>query len=89
MRWPGSVVITLALAATVASTGPDLAAGSSDAESREARRRWALARMDEMAGEALRCRQRFQKKREIEACEAEFTRKFRQYNEMYIDASRE
>jgi hypothetical protein len=88
MQWPGAVVIALALAATVASTGPGRA-GSSDSESRDARRRWALARMDEMAAEALRCRQRFQKKREIEACEAEFARKFRQYNEMYIDASRE
>jgi hypothetical protein len=89
MQWPGAAVIALALAATVAATGPDLAAGAADPESREARRRWALARMDEMASEALRCRQRFQKKREIETCEAEFTRKFRQYNEMYIDASRE
>ena len=89
MQWPGAAVIALALAVTVAATGPNLAAGAADAESREARRRWALARMDEMATEALRCRQRFQKKREIETCEAEFTRKFRQYNEMYIDASRE
>lgn len=89
MKWPRAVVIVLALVVIVAAPGLDRAAGSSDSESRAARRRWALARMDEMANEMQRCRQRFQKKREIEACEAEFTRKFRQYNEMYLDASRE
>jgi hypothetical protein len=82
-------VIALALAAVVATPAAGLAAGSSGAESKAARRRWALARMDEMANEARRCGQRFQKKREVEACEAEFTRKLRQYNEIYIEASRD
>jgi hypothetical protein len=89
MTWPRGALFMLAVAAIAATTASDLAAGSSADDTRAARRRWALARMDEMANEALRCRQRFQKKREVEACEAEFTRKFRQYNEMYLEASRE
>jgi hypothetical protein len=89
MKWPKAAVVPLALAAVVVLPASDLAARSSDSEGKAARRRWALAKMDEMANEALRCRQRLQKKREVEACEAEFTRKLRQYNEMYIDASRE
>ncbi len=59
------------------------------AEAKAARRRWALAKMDEMANEALRCGRRFQKRREVETCEAEFTRRFREYNEIYLEASRE
>ncbi len=42
-------------------------------EGRAARRQWALVRMDEMANERLRCRERFTKRREVEACEADFT----------------
>jgi hypothetical protein len=84
MRWPRFTLIGVALMAMVL----DVAAGSSDVASRAERRRWALAKMDEMANEVRRC-QRFQKKREIEVCEAEFNRKFRQYNEIYIEASRE
>jgi hypothetical protein len=55
---------------------------------REARRRWALARMDEMAGERLRCRDRFKVPRQVRECEAEFERRHRAYNEVYIEASR-
>ena len=57
-------------------------------EGRAARRRWALARMDEMDNERLRCKARFSKKREVEACEADYTRRFRHYNEIYLEASR-
>jgi hypothetical protein len=60
-----------------------------DAERRAARRRWALRRMDEMANERLRCRERLAKKREVEACEADFARRFREFNELYLEASRE
>ncbi len=60
--------------------------GTSD---KAARRRWALARMDEMANERLRCRERFTRQREVEACEADFTRRFRGYNEIYLEAARE
>ena len=60
--------------------------GTSD---KAARRRWALARMDEMANERLRCRGRFTRRREVEACEADYTRRFRQYNEIYLEAARE
>jgi hypothetical protein len=58
-------------------------------ESRAARRAWALGRMDDMANERLRCADRFTKPREVETCEADFTRRFRQYNELYLEASRE
>ena len=89
MTWPRGALCMLAVAVIAVTTTSDLAAGASADDARAARRRWALARMDEMANEALRCRHRFQKKREVEVCEAEFTRKFRQYNEMYLEASRE
>ena len=46
MQWPGAAVIALALAATVASSGPEPRRRLVGRESREARRRWALARMD-------------------------------------------
>jgi hypothetical protein len=84
MRWTRFALIGVGLLASAL----DVAAGSSDFASRAERRRWALAKMDEMANELRRC-QRFQKKREIEVCEAEFNRKFREYNEIYIEASRE
>ena len=58
-------------------------------EGRATRRAWALGRMDDMANQRLRCADRFTKRRDVEACEAEFTRRFRQYNEIYLEASRE
>ena len=74
----------------VASSGTG-AAGLDQAapRDREARRRWALARMDEMAGERLRCRERFKAPRQIQECEASFERRHRAYNELYLDAARE
>jgi hypothetical protein len=60
-----------------------------DSEPRASRRRWALARMDEMANERRRCRERYAKPRDVAHCEAEFTRRFNQYNEIYLEAARE
>jgi hypothetical protein len=54
--------------------------------SRADRRAWAQMRMDEMANEGRRCRDRFAARRQAEACEAEFSRRFRQYNEIYLNA---
>jgi hypothetical protein len=54
-----------------------------------ARRRWALARMDEMAHERLRCRERFRHPRQVRECEADFERRHRAYNEVYLEAARE
>jgi hypothetical protein len=46
--------------------------------------------MDEMAGERLRCRERFKQLPEkARECEAEFERRHRAYNEIYIEASRD
>jgi len=56
---------------------------------REARRRWALARMDEMSRERLRCHDRFRDPRAIRECQAEFERRHGAYNEIYIEAARE
>jgi len=56
---------------------------------REARRRWALARMDEMASERLRCHVRFKTPREIRDCQAEFERRYRAYNDIYIETTRD
>jgi hypothetical protein len=89
------VVRGLAFAAlacvSVAFATPGDAAGADPAtpRDREARRRWALARMDEMAGERLRCRERFKIPRQVRECETEFERRHRAYNEVYLEASRE
>jgi hypothetical protein len=85
MKKPWWIMLALVVV-TVISPGPDLAADSSD---KEARRRWALFKMDEMANEKLRCRVVFETKCGIALCEADYDRRFRHYNEIYIEASRE
>jgi len=81
------LVAALPLAASGATAaGPEPTAAPRD---REARRRWALARMDEMAQERLRCHERFRAPREVRDCQAEFERRHRTYNEIYIEAARE
>jgi hypothetical protein len=89
MRTSNAVWVAWALALLVSAPLPDLAADSSSSEAKAARRRWALARMDEMANERLRCRHRFEKRREIETCEASFDRRFREYNEIYVESARD
>src|SRR5262249_35274146 len=56
---------------------------------REARRRWALARMDEMASARLRCHEKYRTPREVRECQAEFERRYRAYNDIYIEATRD
>jgi len=85
---------TVALVAALPlAAGEAVAAGSGPTgpsrEDREARRRWALARMDEMAQERLRCHERFREPREIRDCQAGFERRHRAYNEVYLEASQE
>jgi hypothetical protein len=84
-------LLTLACAfpMTVARGAQAAGPGPAAPRDREAKRRWALARMDEMAQERLRCRERFKAPRQVEQCEAEFQRRHRAYNEIYLDASRE
>ena len=79
-----AVSLTASAAAAAADPGPTAAP-----RDREARRRWALARMDEMGQERLRCHERFQTPRQIRDCQAEFERRHRAYNEIYIEAARE
>ena len=67
----------------------DGAVTGSPPRDREARRRWALARMDEMASERLRCRERFKIPRLVRDCETEFERRHRAYNEVYQEAIRD
>lgn len=75
----------LAASREVGATGSDQTAP----RDREARRRWALARMDEMAQERLRCHERLRDPRAIRECQAEFERRHRAYNELYLEAARE
>jgi hypothetical protein len=78
---------TLPLMASRANgaSGPD----STAPRDREARRRWALARMDEMANQRLGCHEKFRTPREVRECQAEFERRYRAYNEIYIETTRE
>lgn len=59
-----------------------------DLERRATRRRWALAKMDEMARERQRCREKFKVARQVSECEAQYSRRYHEYNEIYLDASR-
>lgn len=94
-RWWGWMTVP-ALAAVMALAAGDLtaatAAGAGSAApagDRESRKRWALARMDEMAQERLRCRERFRVDRQARECEEEFARRHRAYNQLYLEALRE
>jgi hypothetical protein len=80
--------LALWLAATAPGEGAERHAGRGPGDRAE-RSRWALTRMDEMANEGRRCRERFPARRQAEACEAEFARRFREYNEIYLEATRE
>jgi len=89
MRTSRGVWAAWLLALVAAGLLADVATGATGPEAKAARRRWALARMDEMAHERLRCRERFQKRREVERCEADYDRRFQEYNEMYLEAARD
>jgi hypothetical protein len=80
-----TLVLPLIAGREAGATGPD----STAPRDREARRRWALARMDEMARERLRCQERFRKPHDIRDCQSEFDRRYRAYNDLYIEMSRE
>ena len=80
-----AAALPLVVPSRVDAAGPDSAAP----RDRESRRRWALGRMDEMAGERQRCRERFKAPRQIQECEATFERRHRAYNELYLEAARE
>ena len=81
----------VAWASMLAASKPAGAAGPepSAPRDRESRRRWALARMDEMAQERLRCHERFREAADVRRCQAEFERRHHAYNEIYIEASRD
>jgi hypothetical protein len=86
--------LTAAVASAVAllagsPAGAGGASGVGPPRDPEGRRRWALARMDEMAQERLRCRARFPTPRQVRDCEAEFERRHRAYNEVYREAARQ
>ena len=83
--WAVAAVSVLALGEAAADPGR----GPEGAASRAERRRWALGKMDEMANEARRCAERFRDRRQVEECRAEFTRRYREYNEAYLEAGRE
>ena len=91
--WTRREVIRGLAAAALLAAGSKGASAQSPASSgprdREARRRWALARMDDMARERERCSERFRGSREVRACQAEFDRRRRAYNEIYLEALRE
>lgn len=82
------LAIVAGLGAVPGAAGEGSAAGGPP-EERAARRRWALARMDEMAGERRRCRDRFREVRQIAECEHRFQMRFQEYNRLYLEASRE
>ncbi len=82
----GVAMAALVVALPVAASGGPAAASRED---REARRRQALAAMDDMARERLRCHERFREPRAVRDCQAEFERRHRAYNEAYIEAARE
>jgi hypothetical protein len=89
IRGLATAALIAALPLTARGAVADGSGPSAAPRDREARRRWALARMDEMARERLRCHERFRAPREVRDCQAEFERRHRAYNELYIEAARE
>ncbi len=85
----GRLVAASAIGLILGGVGAEVVAGEAGRDTRAERRRWASAKMDEMANERLRCRERFAKRGDVERCEAEYARRFREYNETYLEASRE
>ena len=85
IRGLGAVALAVAGSRSVGAES----AGASAPRDREARRRWALARMDEMAQERARCANRFREAARIRDCQIEFERRHRAYNETYLEAARE
>ncbi len=85
----GRLVAASAIALILSGVGAEVGAGEAGRDTRAERRRWASAKMDEMANERLRCRERFARRGDVERCEAEYARRFRQYNEIYLEAYRE
>lgn len=89
IRGLGAAALAWASMLAAASAGGAAGPAESAPRDREGRRRWALARMDEMAQERLRCHARFREPEDVRRCQAEFERRHRAYNEIYIEASRE
>jgi hypothetical protein len=85
--WLAVAVLGVLALAEAAGRPPD--GGAPDEARRAARRRWALARMDDMANEARRCAERFQDPGRVAACRDGFARRYREYNDLYLDAARE
>jgi hypothetical protein len=83
------VLAVVASLGTVPGTAGEGRARDGSPEERAARRRWALARMDEMAGERRRCRERFREARQVIECEHRFQMRFQEYNRLYLEAARE
>jgi hypothetical protein len=89
IRGLAAAVLACAVPLAVSREAGAAGSGQTAPRDREARRRWALARMDEMAQERLRCRERFKEPRQVQECEADFQRRHRAYNELYLEAIRE
>jgi len=81
-----SVVASLGAAPWAAGEGT---AAGRPPEERAARRRWALAKMDEMAAERLRCQERLRESRQIAECEHRYQVLYREYNRLFLEAARE
>jgi hypothetical protein len=89
IRGLARAALAAALPLVARGAGADGSAPAAVPRDREARRRWALARMDEMAQERLRCHERFREPRDVRQCQVEFERRHRAYNEIYVEATRE
>jgi hypothetical protein len=89
IRGVAAAVLALALPLTTPRGAPATGSDAPVPRDREARRRWALARMDEMSRERTRCHEKFRAPRDVRNCQSEFERRYRAYNEIYMEAARE
>jgi hypothetical protein len=83
----GFAVGVIALGA--AGSGVAAAAPGTRRPDFETERRRVLARMDEAAAERQRCRTRFKQAAQVRECEHEQTKRFREWNERYLELLRE
>ena len=78
-----------AIALGIAGSGLAAGAPGRKGPDPETGRRRVLAKMDEAAAERQRCRTRFKQAAQVRECEHEQAKRFREWNERYLELLRE
>ena len=82
-------VVGFAVGVIALGSGAAAGAPGTKAPDAETERRRVLARMDEAAAERQRCRTRFKQPAQVRDCEHEHAKRYREWNERYLELLRE